>query len=408
MTLNIQTILPLLYRAPLLPKRVAMAAITGPLPAPGKQDPVILASSFSATGHFTPVLQISAHLAGRGYDIWFVAPQQVKASIEAAGCTFVPAFGAGGTMIDPADHPGYAKAGLANLLWIYKDAWAGSIPGQLESLRAAMRAIRRVHPDREVVFMMDVLHPGIIPLKMGAALPEGYDKLPKALGLSVLPPVFSTADRGPFGFGIPYDTSESARLRNIAICHLLRAFCEPAVEATNYMLRACGVLQPIDSVFSEYNTVPHAPVDYGIMCFDTSLQMCIPSLDYSLDEFPPNVKFGGTLPPKALPPGFQFPATLQNIKDNSPNAEAAIPDRKKIVTVAQGTLAVDYNDLIIPTLQGLAGRDDIIIVVILGIKGANLDKYFPGDLPPNVIVLDYFPYGKDVLPLGPKTCRIKS
>lgn len=377
-----------------------MESTTGLLPN-RKQDPVILATSYSAAGHFTPLLQIAGYLAGRGYEVWFLAPHAVKASIEDAGCTFIQTVGAAGMMIDLDNHPGYAKSGLANVVWIYKDVWAGTMPGYLESLRNAMAAIRRAHPHRDVVMVMDAVNPGIIPLKMGAALPEGYDALPKTLGIGVIPPIFNTADRAPWGFGLPYDTSESARLRNIALCHAFRAVCEPAVEATNAMLRACGVLRPIDSVWGTYNTVPHIPVDYGIMCHDTSLQMCIPSLEYSLDELPPNIKFGGTLPPKPLPAGFQFPARFQQIKDNSPATGAAhsesVPGRKKIIIVAQGTLAVDYNDLIIPTIQGLEGRDDIILVAILGVKGATLDQYFPKGLPTNTMVVDYFPYGKYVL-----------
>lgn len=389
-----------------------MAAITGSLPS-RKQDPIILATSLSAAGHFSPILQIAEYLVGKGYDVWFHAPHTVKASIEDAGCTFIPSVGASGVMLNLADQPGYSSSGLANLIWIHRDVYPLSVPSSLESLRIAMAAIRRAHPHRDVVMVMDAFTPGIIPLKMGATLPEGYDTLPKTLGIGVVPPVFSTADRGPFGFGLPYDLSESARLRNIALCHAFGALCQPAVDNMNTMLRACGVMRPIDSVWGAYDTVPHPPADYGLMCHDTTLQMCIPSLEYSFDEFPPNIKFGGSLPPKTVPARFllEFPARFQHVVENSPVTEAghseSMPDRKKIITVAQGTLAVDYTDLIIPTIQALEGRDDIILVVILGVKGATLDQYFPRGLPTNTTVVDYFPYGKHILRQKPNQVEQK-
>lgn len=371
--------------------------IAGVLPS-GKQDPIILATSFSATGHFTPLLQISGHLADKGYDVVFLGPHAWKANIENAGCDFIPTVGAAATPLNPADYPGYAKSGLANVLWIYRDAWAGTMPAYLESLRTALASIRRTHPHRDVVIMMDVYNPGIIPLKLGASLPDGYTTLPKTLGISILPPIFTTADRGPWGFGLPYDgASESARLRNIALCHAFRAVCEPAVEATNAMLRVCGVRTPIDEVWTgKFAAVPHVPVDYGIMCHDATLQMCIPSLEYPVDEFPPHFRFGGTLPPKPMPDGFQIPDKFQQVIENSHHSESwkTVAGRKRVVTVAQGTLAVDYSDLITPTIRGLESRDDIILVVILGVKGATLSQEFPEGLPTNTIVVDYFPYGE--------------
>ncbi len=123
--------------------------------------------------------------------------------------------------------------------------------------------------------------------------------------------------------------------------------------------------------------------------------MCIPSLEYSFANFPAHIKFGGTLPPNPLNPDFQFPEWFQRITENSAKRASISPTttRQKIVVTVQGTLAVNYNDIIIPTIKGLASRDDIIVVAILGIRGATLDKEFPDGLPENTIVADYFPYG---------------
>lgn len=69
-----------------------------------------------------------------------------------------------------------------------------------------------------------------------------------------------------------------------------------------------------------------------------------------------------------------------------------------MVVVAQGTETPDYNELIIPTMNGLADRDNVVVVAILCCKGASLtgqvesDAAAPIKLPSNARVVDYFPY----------------
>jgi UDP:flavonoid glycosyltransferase YjiC (YdhE family) len=68
---------------------------------------------------------------------------------------------------------------------------------------------------------------------------------------------------------------------------------------------------------------------------------------------------------------------------------------KKVIAVSQGTLALRYTDLIVPSIQGLAYRDDILLIVALGKKGATL----PSDtvVPPNTRIADWIPFD-DLLP----------
>lgn len=70
------------------------------------------------------------------------------------------------------------------------------------------------------------------------------------------------------------------------------------------------------------------------------------------------------------------------------NAKLPTEERKKLVVVAQGTFANDFNDLILPTIQGLGTRPGFLTVAILGKKGAALQA----DIPSNARVADYLPY----------------
>lgn len=65
-------------------------------------------------------------------------------------------------------------------------------------------------------------------------------------------------------------------------------------------------------------------------------------------------------------------------------------NRKKVIFVAQGTESPDHGDLVIPLIQGLGTRDDVLVVACLCKRGVKLTSAF--DLPPNTRVIDFFPY----------------
>jgi UDP:flavonoid glycosyltransferase YjiC (YdhE family) len=63
---------------------------------------------------------------------------------------------------------------------------------------------------------------------------------------------------------------------------------------------------------------------------------------------------------------------------------------KKIVFVAQGTISMDPTDLIVPTMQALQDKKDLVVVVALGKKGATLAADIA--IPDNARVADFIPY----------------
>jgi UDP:flavonoid glycosyltransferase YjiC (YdhE family) len=64
--------------------------------------------------------------------------------------------------------------------------------------------------------------------------------------------------------------------------------------------------------------------------------------------------------------------------------------RKDIIALSQGTLNIDYNELILPAMGGLRDRPNTVVIVVLGIKGASLPA--GTNIPENCYVGDYIPY----------------
>lgn len=126
-----------------------------------------------------------------------------------------------------------------------------------------------------------------------------------------------------------------------------------------------------------------------------TLQLALPSLELPA-RTPKHLKFAGSLPLKPLShwQDLEYPSWFED------DVRKAREKQKRVIVVAQGTETPDFNELIIPTIKGLADREDVIVVAILCRKGASLTEQGDGDgdadkpflLAPNARVVDYFPY----------------
>ncbi|TDZ53212.1 UDP-glucosyltransferase A1 [Colletotrichum trifolii] len=361
------------------------------------QGPLVLVLCSPAMGHISPMLQITQHLVQCGYDVSFLASDGYRDHVERCGAVFLPHKGFINYRSETDLHRLFSDfvhvpRGVPQLLWIHEKLWINSIPSGLESIRAALETLRERGPDREVVILCESMYSGILPLKLGAELPKGYSELPTTLGISIMPAMWASPDTGPFGFGLPADSSESGRLRNTVIAKL---FAEDSCKRTfdrlaDTLQYLCGTTQPLQTIYGDHaSVIRHGLWDAGWACHDTTLQMCIPPLELPRSDWPPNFKFGGTLPRKEVPADYAYPVWWDEIVDNSTRPE---PERKKVVFVAQGTVVQDYGDMILPTIRGLADRRDLIVMAVLGAKGAELRLSDGEALPCNVRVVDYLLY----------------
>lgn len=57
-------------------------------------------------------------------------------------------------------------------------------------------------------------------------------------------------------------------------------------------------------------------------------------------------------------------------------------DKKHIIFVCQGTIALNYSDLTIPIVQALEDRENTLVVVALGKKGSTLPEgtHYPANV----------------------------
>ncbi|KAJ4417151.1 hypothetical protein N0V82_006351 [Gnomoniopsis sp. IMI 355080] len=365
--------------------------------------PAVLYAAPPREGHMRPALQICSYLVSRGFDVTLLGSQRWKAAIEATGAYFGPIVGLWNSLDDVSRWPSIALQQDAKLRLraALGDGFTMLLPSGFQSVFLSLNEMRRRLGKRKIVILTDTCFSGTMCFKLDTALPPGFENSVNdlsLLGIGVVPAHWVSPERPPWGSGLPFDDSSAGRQRNVE-AHA-EAYDQGVEDRARMILTMLDCKKSLDDVLEPYarEGLKRPLWDAVSVINDTTLQMGLSSLEYPAADWPSHMKFAGHLPrTKTIEDTLIYPSWWDEITSNSAKAVPVKEARKKIVLVAQGTEILDYNKLIIPTIQGLADRSDILVVAVLCIRGATLDEYrseaFPdGVLPGNVHTLDYFPY----------------
>lgn len=334
------------------------------------KKPHLLFCAAPADGHTNPLLRIAGELITRGFDVTFIGGTQFESQFKAIGATHVPLA----TMLNPKiiAERNAIPAGLPRLVYDMREFFVGSIPERWAILKATLEDLKKKDPNREIVVVTETMFMGFIPLLLGAPLPSGFTTRPKVVGLHVVPYIATSIDTGPAGPGLPFDPSASGRARNQFINHMM--VNGPFADVIAYQTKLLSQLGATEIL------EPELPFHHWMLIPDVTLQMCPPSLEYPRSDMPSNVRFAGCLLPKPVSADFEYPEWWEDVTKGD----------RKVVTVTQGTVATVYSDLIIPTIEALSSRNDLLVVVILGERNASLPE--STTIPTNTRIIDYLPY----------------
>lgn len=197
------------------------------------------------------------------------------------------------------------------------------------------------------------------------------------MGIGVIPMTLSSRDTAPFGPGLPPPTSDEQRAQYAAMGKQVgETFFANCQKTWFEMFEEVGAKVPPMSLF-----------DAPFHLQDRFLQMAPPSSEYPRSDAPDTIRFSGGIPKGAREPMTDPPSFWQEITTNKGDRD--------VVLVCQGTIALNYNDLIIPTIKALKDRPNTIVVAVLGIKGKTLPEGTV--IPDNARVADYISFD-DILP----------
>ncbi|KAG5949601.1 hypothetical protein E4U53_005827 [Claviceps sorghi] len=334
--------------------------------------PHVVACAAPLAGHTLPIVNIVHHLVERGYQASFLAGWEFKHHIEKAGASF---FG-----IPPFDLVTFQKERNKHKKGGFWDSRAFGIremairprAERKKALYAALEDVRERHPDREVVILAETFFLGDHPLYLGAELPRGFTSRPRSINIHAMPYVIESQVTAALGLGhVPDKTEENRRWCVSEWTRIKSEVFQDVIADNERNLRELGAVH-----------VPTKEMPLTVLCTsaDVTLQMCPPSLEFDIPDLHPKVRFAGALEGRGLSKDFRHPSFWPNVTRGD----------RKVIAVTQGTVAVKYQDLLIPTLKALASRSDLLVVAILGQRGVSL----PADVtvPPNAHVIDYLPY----------------
>lgn len=321
-----------------------------------------LFAAFPVAGHVTPGLPLARELVRRGHDVrWYTTPKFAE-KVEAAGAKYVPYKKA--LILDEARidevFPERAKfKGVDQLKWDMKHVFIDQVPTLLEDLTDELTR----EPADIIVgdAMMGVC--GYVARRF---------KLPWAVyGISAL--TLSSCDTPPFGLGLAPSNSPIAKLRDRFMYWMVEnVVFKDQFRYNVEMSKRLGFGEP-----------KHSLLDFTRGA-DLYLQGSTPGFEYPRSDLPQTVKFIGAFLPGA-DPNWQPPSWWHRLDGGKP-----------VVLLTQGTIATEYEDLILPAIRALADKE-VLVIATTGNKpteALGLSK-----LPGNVIVEQFVPYAH----LMPKT-----
>ncbi len=359
----------------------------------------ILVVSMPFAGHVGPTSAIAAELIRRGHEVTAYTGAKYHRRFTSLGATWLPWTRA--TDYDDADlaatfPPAVVARGLRGDQANVKYILFGTAPGQAADILAAAAApaapqsgieqggVEQGGVEQGGVEQSGIEQGGGRPEQDGAAARGPFDLI--------------VTDQLAFGgavaaesLGIPWATVVVTPLE-LTSRHLpppsmpWRPGTGPAGRARDAVLRGLTSLATRAGVDPQLNRlragVGLGPVRPGrlfdsVHSTDLVLAQGVPGLEYPRPDLPAHVHFVGRLAPAVA-------------ASSNPELPPWWPDLAAVGTVVhvtQGTLDVEANDLIKPTIAALADRDVLVVATTGGVDPATL-----GPLPPNARAAAFLPH----------------
>lgn len=304
-------------------------------------------------GHFSPFVPIITKLFQRGHKIICITGKMFEKRVENTGASFFPLpekWDLGNR--EPYDvFPELRKLkGLSQLKYYIKYIMFDQVPDILNVLKNVLKD-----------FHADVVIGDTFMIASGWITELGG---PPNVRLSVVPLGLPGKNIAPFGLGLLPGISFFSKLRNNLINTIFEKLLFKDVQSYANKIRAkVGLPHYEKSFFYKGYEIP-----------DLVLHTSTAAFEYTREKFPLNFRFIG---PVLNPPtkDYHKPDWWSNLYKDLP-----------VILINQGTIAKNYDDLIIPAIEGL--KDEKMIVLAVPVKVGEIVN-----LPENTHTEPFIPFG---------------
>jgi hypothetical protein len=324
-------------------------------------DPVIAAnlprsethlfiSAITHWSHFEKIAKVAVAVAELGYPITFITGrifEQESSSLH-PNIKFYPLQG----QDDKLTEAQYAI--LASLppeeaeIYLLRMVFVEGMQRTHETLQQAFRAFRAHHGDsKPLLSLYDLLATGHLPILLGAS---GI-KPDVNFAVACHPISLDSNDTYPFHIDKMPETGPDARAIHWQAYqdrHAHRPTRELDLGSWE-KLRDMGVLR------TTYSSIYHAMSSLP----DHLMTMGVPEFEWPRSDLRDNVHYFGGL--KRVIHGDKTPREV-HLPSWWDEVHAAKMDGKRIVAVSQGTLETNLSNLLLPTIEALEDRDDVLVI----------------------------------------------
>lgn len=318
----------------------------------------ILLCSTPVHGHIAPLLAVTRALTAHGHDVRFLTGARYRQAVERAGARFLPLPKAADFDDRTIDETFPGRVGLtgpAAVRYDMTEIFLRPVPHQAAAIDAALSA------ERTDVVMAESLFAGIMPLLL-----RPRQERPAVLNLGIVPLGLISRDTAPAGLGIPPMPGRIGRMRNA----LLNRFATRVVFGPVQKEAQRLVTSVTGSEFPEFFLNWMARSD-GVV------QFTVPEFEYPRSDLTTPVHFVGPVSQSAST-DIPLPSWWDDLDGSRP-----------VIHVTQGTVANNnFDELVLPTIRGLAQRNVLVVLT----TGGRCVSALGTDLPANVRAAEFLPY----------------
>jgi MGT family glycosyltransferase len=304
-------------------------------------------------GHFNPLVPIMEELSRKGNELVCITGRKFKDRVEKTGAAFHPLPMQWDFSIKEIYElfPQLAKLkGVSSIKYYLKHVMYDPVPGILEMLKQLLEKF-----PADVIISDTFMLAGVWITELDG---------PPSVRISVLPLTLPGKDIAPTGLGLLPGKTFFTKLRNNILNGLFEHLLFIDVQQYGNNTRKKVGLPTYDKSFF-YKAYELATLN---------LHTSTPAFEYFRERFPTNFRFIG---PVLLSPDSQYikPEWWHELEKDIP-----------VVLINQGTIAKNYEDLILPSIEAL--KDGKMVVLAVPVKKGDIHG-----LPENVHAEQFIPFG---------------
>jgi UDP:flavonoid glycosyltransferase YjiC (YdhE family) len=353
---------------------------------PRSETPLIIAST-THWSHFEKIAAVAVELATLGYPITFLTGRIFEDATNKLhkNIKFQAFQGLDDKLTEEDMKTWKSLKGDEQEIFIMKKVLVDGMPDQHDSFQIAFREQQEKYGDsKPILFLFDQSVSGVFPIQFGV---PGI-RADADIGISIAPLTLESNDTYPFRSGKVPETGPDAKAKHWAAYQMMKKdkFNLDLNEHWWAKLRTMGATRKeFPYIMQAMNSEAHYLLTMGI-----------PQFEFQRSDLRPNVRWYGAF----TKVGKNGDGEL-NLPEWWNEIDEAKKAGKKIVAVSQGTVETDLSQILMPTIEGLKDRDDILLIAsTVAVEPEDVEGLLP--VPKNTKVAKFVPYDL----LLPKVCRI--